>query len=156
MECDDKLRRNQIRELNNFEANATMHKWIHWDTLHNMPCYVSVWSKCEWTMSSNDLFLFSVYSKWREFRKWMPSIITLFGSCCHFSLSAHVASITFFCSFIHIRSHNTQRGEKHNKNCANHVDLFSTAGALVINLAQCFAKQNEANGNNLWNAIYKN
>lgn len=51
-----------------------------------------------------------------------------------FFLSAHVASIVCF-FIIYIRSNHTEE-KKHNKNCANTVDLFSTAGALVINLVQ--------------------
>lgn len=79
---------------------------------------------------------FSVYSKRREFRKWMPLIITLFGSCCHFFLS--LLMLHRLCVFFHyLHSLKPHREEKkHNKNCANTVDLFSTAGALVINLVQ--------------------
>lgn len=54
------------------------------------------------------------------------------------SLSAHVASIMFLVHHNIYISANID-SKKHNKNGANNVDSFSfsTAGALVINLARC-------------------
>lgn len=69
-------------------------------------------------------------------------------------LMLHRLCFFYYLHFDYMRSHNRERNTI--KNCANNADFFSTAGALVINLVQRFTKQNEANENNLPNAIYKN
>lgn len=97
-----------------FEMNATVHNQIHWDTLHCCVCDF-VWSHWKPSMSSN-IFNFVLFNQnWREFRKWIPLIITLFD-CCQFFLQLILQRLCFhYLHWNYMRSHNREREKKQKK-----------------------------------------
>lgn len=132
------------------------------ETLYKTCIMRCVWCLCgqnmnRW-MSSNNLWYFFLFiQKWREFRKWMPLIITLFGSCLPYFFSLLMLHrLCFFLHYLHydfICVHITEKRRRKNT-----IKIVPTMWILYHcrRIGNQFSpNKTKQMKNNLQNAIYK-